>query len=352
MLAALLFACLTFAVDRAPPADTLRLVAWPGTVYKIDDPGRRGTESWFVDVIVQDDLDRQDIRAASAAIEILARGEVLERRELPTATLERMRRVSYRVMESTPPLALRRASPIDEIFDMRLETWARPAEWAADLMRVTLDLEIPGEGRTTRSLDIPLAVYEQRTDLIFPMRGRGIVTQGQANNHGHSGPANRFAVDVMGVGSDYGPMGGDGEGNAAFAGWGREVIAPAAGTVVYVRNDVSDNEGGGRDPAEIYGALPNPLQAIAGNCVIIDHRNGEYSVLMHMRHGSVGVEVGEAVDQGQRIGEIGNSGDSFGVHLHYQLQDGPGLFSAHSLPVRFDDLGGLKLERGAFFESG
>ena len=63
-----------------------------------------------------------------------------------------------------------------------------------------------------------------------------------------------------------------------------------------------------------------------GNCVIIDHGNSEYSVVAHMQQGSVTVKVGERVAAGQVIGKLGNSGDSFGPHLHYQLQSGPQLF--------------------------
>jgi len=93
-----------------------------------------------------------------------------------------------------------------------------------------------------------------------------------------------------------------------------------------------------------------PLLAIAGNCVIIDHGNAEFSALMHLQHGSVTVEVGSTVRQGQVIARLGNSGHAFGAHLHYQLQDGPALFRANSLPVKFDNLEGVELARGVYFE--
>ena len=48
--------------------------------------------------------------------------------------------------------------------------------------------------------------------------------------------------------------------------------------------------------------------------------NGEFSVLAHMKQGSVTVKAGDRVKRGQKIGELGASGDSMFPHLHYQLQ--------------------------------
>jgi murein DD-endopeptidase MepM/ murein hydrolase activator NlpD len=90
--------------------------------------------------------------------------------------------------------------------------------------------------------------------------------------------------------------------------------------------------------------------AYAGNCVIIDHGNSEYSVMMHMQPGSVIVTVGDRVATGQVIGRLGNSGDAFGPHLHYQLQSGPKLFQYQSLPFRFHNID-VPLSRGHDFDA-
>ena len=60
--------------------------------------------------------------------------------------------------------------------------------------------------------------------------------------------------------------------------------------------------------------------------------------MMHMRQGSVVVKAGDHVKQGDVIGHLGNSGDSFGPHLHYQLQSGPELFRDPSIPFRFQNV--------------
>src|ERR1700723_1211890 len=80
--------------------------------------------------------------------------------------------------------------------------------------------------------------------------------------------------------------------NASDPGWGRGILAPAAGTVVYARNDVPTNPHPGEEPGDNwYRALHDPVMAYAGNCVIVDHGNSEYSVMMHMQPGSVTVKV-------------------------------------------------------------
>ena len=67
------------------------------------------------------------------------------------------------------------------------------------------------------------------------------------------------------------------------------------------------------------------LTLFLGNHVVIDHGNGEYSVYAHMKAGSVRVKKGQRIKAGDAIGAMGMSGDAFLVHLHYQLQSGPGF---------------------------
>lgn len=54
---------------------------------------------------------------------------------------------------------------------------------------------------------------------------------------------------------------------------------------------------------------------------------------------------------GQVIGKLGSSEDSFGPHLHYQLQSGPQLFHGQSLPFRFQNVDGPQLSRGRYFNA-
>ncbi len=127
--------------------------------------------------------------------------------------------------------------------------------------------------------------------------------------------------------------------NTSYACWLKEVEAPADATVVYARNDVPNNPKPGEPSAAAWETLPDPELAIAGNCVVLDFGNGECMALMHMAQGTVAVKAGNAVKQGQLLGRLGSSGDSFGPHL----------FKDPSLPLAFETLKGMNLVRGTCF---
>lgn len=56
----------------------------------------------------------------------------------------------------------------------------------------------------------------------------------------------------------------------------------------------------------------------AGNWIVIDHGNGFVAKYMH--HSALAVSAGQSVSKGQLIGYVGNTGNSFGAHLHFQLE--------------------------------
>jgi murein DD-endopeptidase MepM/ murein hydrolase activator NlpD len=67
------------------------------------------------------------------------------------------------------------------------------------------------------------------------------------------------------------------------------------------------------------------LSSSYGECVFILHDiNGQEfeTVYAHMRSGSRKVKEGDHVRQGQPIGIMGNTGYSFGQHLHFELHKG------------------------------
>ncbi|WP_232531729.1 M23 family metallopeptidase [Microbacterium halophytorum] len=57
-----------------------------------------------------------------------------------------------------------------------------------------------------------------------------------------------------------------------------------------------------------------------GVTVAIDHLDGTTTLYGHMTYGSRAVQVGQTVTAGQQIGQVGNTGHSFGSHLHIELR--------------------------------
>jgi hypothetical protein len=59
-----------------------------------------------------------------------------------------------------------------------------------------------------------------------------------------------------------------------------------------------------------------------GNLIVIDHGNGWQSAYAHLS--GIGVYCGQGVYQGSVIGALGNTGNSTGPHLHFELRTGYG----------------------------
>ena len=91
------------------------------------------------------------------------------------------------------------------------------------------------------------------------------------------------------------------------AGGSCDVIAIADGEVVYVQDGVPGHD------EKVY---------TAGNFVRIRHENGMYSRYLHMVNGSIKVKIGQKVKAGTVLGHEGETGYSFGVHLHFDVNDG------------------------------
>ena len=56
-----------------------------------------------------------------------------------------------------------------------------------------------------------------------------------------------------------------------------------------------------------------------GNYIKIEHANGFTTAYAHMNEFANGIEEGDKVVKGQRIGGIGSTGKSTGPHLHFEL---------------------------------
>ncbi|MFC5242325.1 M23 family metallopeptidase [Streptomyces atrovirens] len=77
-----------------------------------------------------------------------------------------------------------------------------------------------------------------------------------------------------------------------------------------------------------------------GNAVVIKHGNGTYSQYAHLSQ--VNVKAGQIVKTGQKIALSGNTGNSSGPHLHFEIRTTPNYGSAID-PAKFLRANGVTL---------
>ncbi|MEU5089033.1 M23 family metallopeptidase [Streptomyces sp. NPDC021356] len=103
---------------------------------------------------------------------------------------------------------------------------------------------------------------------------------------------------------------------------GTDVVAAHGGTVVK-----AGPNGGGDGPAY-------------GNAIVIKHANGLYSQYAHLSR--IDVKVGQVLATGQHIAKSGNTGNTTGPHLHFEVRTTPNYGSAVN-PVVFLRAHGVKV---------
>ena len=141
-------------------------------------------------------------------------------------------------------------------------------------------------------------------------------------------PAEHFAIDFLQLDAQGRAVVGDIKELTNWHGYGAEVVAAVPGRVVEVVNDLPDQVPG--------QPLPGIVETASGNHVIIDIGQGRYTEYAHLIPHSVAVSVGDFVQRGQRLGLLGNSGNSDAPHLHFQVMDRPSALDADGLPFVFD----------------
>lgn len=216
-------------------------------------------------------------------------------------------------------------------------------------------------GSVTISTEEPVAIGA-------PLRGQGwLVGNGCCILNGHrnvmlplAGRINggeRFAIDASRIdvaatrangysaGVEYD---GDPADNASYLAYDEPILAVADGTVVSVHST---------DPDTAPGTLPlGPgftLANLGGNAIALRLAPDLFAVYYHLAPGSPTVKVGDTVTRGQEIARLGNSGNTSGAHLHFQLSRTPLIFSSESVPYVFDRftvVGSIDPETGALVE--
>ena len=152
-------------------------------------------------------------------------------------------------------------------------------------------------------------VHDRAVDLAPPLEGgRFVVGQGGNNpllNYHNTYAPQRFALDILAL-DDLGRRADGIEPSELekYVIYGKPVVAPCDGTVVEAVND---------SPGMAIGETNRDQPA--GNHVVLRCKGLDIT-LAHMRPGTVTVAAGDTVATGQRLGEVGNSGNTTEPHLH------------------------------------
>lgn len=117
--------------------------------------------------------------------------------------------------------------------------------------------------------------------IFHPLGGKGTLTSGYAQRWGRFHPGQDIAA---------------GRGSPVHAAWPGVVLEAHTGCTA----------------GNIYCGKG------LGNHVVIDHKNGYYTLYAHLS--SVLIEEGQKVAAGEQIGKEGTTGHSTGSHLHFEIR--------------------------------
>lgn len=110
-----------------------------------------------------------------------------------------------------------------------------------------------------------------------------------------------------------------------------DVIAAGDGVVEMVVKDVK------------YTDHNTTGTATYGNFVKLRHPDGKKTLYAHMKYGSVTVSSGDEVSKGEKLGTMGETGNAYGAHLHFEVRnadesrDNPNNFLNQSLPLESEN---------------
>lgn len=217
------------------------------------------------------------------------------------------------------------AELVQETKEVRAEAEAAQAEYAAQKTRAADEMRKSEEARNTIATtqaslqnqveQISAEAAELAAQETAAAEAAAHAAEEAAKASGNSNPGYTSGPSVVqghgilahpcpgaSLSSLFGPRWGSmHNGIDLAAGEGTPYYAADAGTVLYATYDGGYNGG-------------------AGNWIVLAHGNGMQTVYMHSS--AVFVSPGQQVSRGQNIGAVGNTGDSYGAHLHFEVRLG------------------------------
>jgi murein DD-endopeptidase MepM/ murein hydrolase activator NlpD len=117
-------------------------------------------------------------------------------------------------------------------------------------------------------------------------------------------------------------------------GMGDPIYAARGGRVIFVNDQFADTD-------NVEGHENN---------VFIEHVDGTVARYTHLMQGSAVMTVGELAVAGSLVGAAGNSGNSSGPHLHFQVFAGRNYSANNALPITFNNAIGTLGPNGELLE--
>jgi hypothetical protein len=146
----------------------------------------------------------------------------------------------------------------------------------------------------------------------------------------------RFAIDWIKLNDQGETYSGDKTRNESYVSYGSAVYAVADGTVTSTLDTVEAGTPGTLPADDPVLGPQLTIENVDGNNIILDLGGGVWAMYAHLLKGSLLVEPGDRVRAGQKIAELGNTGNSNAAHLHFQLMNGPSFLQADGLPYVFN----------------
>ena len=191
------------------------------------------------------------------------------------------------------------------------------------------------------------ADYRSPRQYSLPFRGAWTVVNGgvtKETSHSWDIPTQRYAYDFLILDEEGKSFQGNETAPTSFHCYGQDILAPADGVVAEVLS--------GQPDSRITKDRKASCQArdLRGNYILLDHGQGEFSLLAHLQPDSILVTVGQQVRRGEALARCGNSGNSSEPHLHFQLQQGASFTTSPGLPIPFASLDVSPAPRYARFD--
>ena len=176
-----------------------------------------------------------------------------------------------------------------------------------------------------------------KNKYILPFKEEFFVEFGgikKEDSHSWNIPNQRYAYDFEIRDENNSPFHDDYFKIENYYSYKKDIIAPLDGIVI----DICD----GYDDTKIVNKrkIVCDVEEVRGNHIIIKHKNNEYSMIAHILKNSFQVKIGDEVKQGQVLAKVGNSGNTNGPHIHFQIQKGventsPGIpITFHKIIIR------------------